>query len=73
MGLLNAEDLGERDHLTREWRDHKLQELNFVGVVVRWTPIPGKPVYPKVHSFLHALFGSWKQEHYDVAMPHTRP
>ena len=32
--LLNAEDPKERDELTRQWRDHKLQELNFVGIVV---------------------------------------
>lgn len=32
--LLNAADKDERDKLTGQWRDHKLQELNFVGVVV---------------------------------------
>lgn len=31
--LLNAEPGEEQDSLTRQWRDHKLQELNFVGVV----------------------------------------
>ncbi|TIA29419.1 hypothetical protein D6C79_09945 [Aureobasidium pullulans] len=31
--LLNAADKDERDKLTGQWRDHKLQELNFVGVV----------------------------------------
>jgi len=32
--LLNTEDKAERDELTRQWRDHKLEELNFVGIVV---------------------------------------
>ncbi|KAH7073145.1 hypothetical protein BKA63DRAFT_417148 [Paraphoma chrysanthemicola] len=31
--LLNAEDEGEKDHLTKLWRDNKLSELSFVGVV----------------------------------------
>nr|POF27671.1 hypothetical protein CFP56_71480 [Quercus suber] len=31
--LLIAEDEEERDRLTEQWRDHKLQELNFVGIV----------------------------------------
>ncbi|KAF1994457.1 hypothetical protein P154DRAFT_31965 [Amniculicola lignicola CBS 123094] len=31
--LLNAEDEEERDRLTEKWRDNRLQELNFVGVV----------------------------------------
>jgi hypothetical protein len=33
--LINTEDRRERDHLTEIWRDNKLSELNFVGVVVR--------------------------------------
>ena len=32
--LLNAEDGDEQDKLTARWRDNKLSELNFVGVVV---------------------------------------
>lgn len=32
--LLNTEDEDERDDLTILWRDNKLSELNFVGVVV---------------------------------------
>jgi hypothetical protein len=32
--LLNTEDSKERDDLTVRWRDNKLSELNFVGVVV---------------------------------------
>ncbi|CAJ2510364.1 Uu.00g050670.m01.CDS01 [Anthostomella pinea] len=31
--ILNTEDPEERDELTRTWRNHKLEELNFVGVV----------------------------------------
>lgn len=33
--ILNTEDSDERDDLTVRWRDNKLSELNFVGVVVR--------------------------------------
>lgn len=32
--LLNAESEEERDELTARWRDNKLSELSFVGVVV---------------------------------------
>ena len=32
--LLNAETEDERNELTAKWRDNKLSELNFVGVVV---------------------------------------
>lgn len=32
--LLNAEDPEERDRLTERWRDNRLDELSFVGVVV---------------------------------------
>ena len=32
--LLNTEDEEKRDELTVRWRDHKLSELSFVGVVV---------------------------------------
>jgi hypothetical protein len=32
--ILNTEDQDERDDLTVRWRDNKLSELNFVGVVV---------------------------------------
>jgi len=31
--LLTAETKKERDELTKQWRDHKLAELNFIGVV----------------------------------------
>lgn len=33
--LLNAQTEEERDELTARWRDNKLSELSFVGVVVR--------------------------------------
>jgi hypothetical protein len=33
--LLNTDDQRERDDLVEIWRDNKLSELNFVGVVVR--------------------------------------
>lgn len=33
--MLNAEDELERDDFTRNWRDHKIEELRFVGTVVR--------------------------------------
>jgi hypothetical protein len=33
--LLNTEDEEERNKLTMTWRDNKLSELSFVGVVVR--------------------------------------
>jgi hypothetical protein len=33
--LLNTSDAEERDELTTRWRDNKLRELSFVGVVVR--------------------------------------
>lgn len=32
--LLNTEDRAERDRLTEKWRDNRLNELSFVGVVV---------------------------------------
>lgn len=35
LDLLNCPEKHERDRLTEQWRDHKLKELNFVGVVVR--------------------------------------
>lgn len=34
MILLNSTDAEEQDHLTKQWRDHKLNELSFIGVVV---------------------------------------
>lgn len=35
--LLNEDDPEEKDRLTEQWRDHKLAELNFIGVVVSYT------------------------------------
>ncbi len=37
--LLNARDEKERDELTKRWKDNKLSELSFVGIVVRSTCI----------------------------------
>ena len=37
MILLNCENQEEQDNLTRQWRDHKLNELSFIGVVVSLT------------------------------------
>lgn len=34
FALLNAETEERRDELTEKWRDHKLEELNFIGIVV---------------------------------------
>ncbi|KAF2667535.1 hypothetical protein BT63DRAFT_426397 [Microthyrium microscopicum] len=33
FALLNADTSEERDKLTEKWVDHKLQELNFIGIV----------------------------------------
>lgn len=33
--IVNTEDEKERNYLTEQWRTHKLEELNFVGIVVR--------------------------------------
>lgn len=37
--LLNEDDPEEQDRLTEQWRDHKLQELNFIGVVASRTDV----------------------------------
>lgn len=34
--ILNTEDEEERDRLTEKWQSHKLEELSFVGIVVRF-------------------------------------
>lgn len=33
--IINTEDEEERDRLTEKWQEHKLEELSFVGIVVR--------------------------------------
>lgn len=33
--LLNAQDPAERDMLTEKWKQNRLDELNFTGIVVR--------------------------------------
>lgn len=43
--LLNTEDEKEKDDLTKLWRDNKLSELSFVGVVVG----PGRRIVPTSH------------------------
>lgn len=44
--MLNSDSNEQRDQLTREWRDHKVEELNFVGTVVgaRLIPFFSRPV-----------------------------
>jgi hypothetical protein len=42
--LLNCPDEKERDRLTLQWRDHKLEELNFVGIVVSRSTFRGDSV-----------------------------
>lgn len=32
--MVSTEDKDDRDELTRNWRDHKIEELSFVGTVV---------------------------------------
>lgn len=32
--ILNTPDEREKDALTQQWREHKLEELNFIGIVV---------------------------------------
>lgn len=53
--LLNTEDERERDTLTVRWRDHKLSELSFVGVVVR--------LVNAWHSTDHGLLVGFEQRH----------
>lgn len=36
--IINTQDEQERDNLTERWRDHKLEELNFIGIVVGNNP-----------------------------------
>jgi hypothetical protein len=52
--LLNTEDEDERNELTTRWRDNKLSELSFVGVVVRTGSLHfvsrGGPSYLGIHS-----------------------
>ncbi|KAL1600766.1 hypothetical protein SLS60_007154 [Paraconiothyrium brasiliense] len=39
MILLNSTDAEEQENLTRQWRDHKLEELSFIGVVSPLTAV----------------------------------
>lgn len=36
--IINTHDEEERDRLTEKWQAHKLEELNFVGIVVSLRP-----------------------------------
>jgi hypothetical protein len=75
MILLNCENEEERDKLTMQWRDHKLNELSFIGVVVRLTKywhehcpgkvLSGSEAYGSYQSPLTAVClvstGSWPE------------
>ena len=37
--LLNVDDKDEKDRLTEKWATHKMEELNFIGTVVRISPV----------------------------------
>lgn len=42
--FLNAETETKKDELTKKWRDNKIEELNFVGIVVgSLSPLLGRP------------------------------
>ena len=58
--LLNTEDEDDRDELTIKWRDNKLSELNFVGVVVRIQcafPLSRDPKRGILHKIRVPIFG----------------
>ncbi|CAG5155405.1 uncharacterized protein ALTATR162_LOCUS3646 [Alternaria atra] len=61
--LLNTHDRSERDELVKKWRDNKLSELNFVGVVVSTASICDSAPLTIVESALLAgvltSTGSW--------------
>ncbi|KAI4640543.1 uncharacterized protein J4E79_011813 [Alternaria viburni] len=61
--LLNTHDQSERDELVEKWRDNKLSELNFVGVVVSTVSIDDAAPLTMVKSALLAgvltSTGSW--------------
>jgi hypothetical protein len=61
--LLNTHDRSERDELVKKWRDNKLSELNFVGVVVSTASICNSAPLTIVESALLAgvltSTGSW--------------
>ncbi|KAM0189084.1 hypothetical protein ACHAPI_010229 [Fusarium lateritium] len=37
--MLNEDDKEKKDEMTKNWRNHKLEELNFVGTLVGYTPV----------------------------------
>jgi hypothetical protein len=61
--LLNTYNLSERDELVKRWRDDKLNELNFVGVVVSIASISATALLTMIKSALLAgvltSTGSW--------------
>jgi hypothetical protein len=61
--LINTHDESERNGLVETWRDNKLSELNFVGVVVRTASIDGAALLTTIKAALLAgvltSTGSW--------------
>lgn len=51
--LLNTHDEKERDRLTERWKDNKLQELNFVGIVVSEIYTLHNSMLPPCTKILH--------------------
>ncbi|KAF2249436.1 hypothetical protein BU26DRAFT_484840 [Trematosphaeria pertusa] len=67
MVLLNCPDPDERDKLTMQWRDHKLNELSFIGVTSpltavclvstgSWPEISSKPWFIKAIWYCGIVF-----------------
>ncbi|KAF2686088.1 hypothetical protein K458DRAFT_441723 [Lentithecium fluviatile CBS 122367] len=67
MILLNCDSAEERDKLTMQWRDHKLNELSFIGVVSpltavclvstgSWPEISAKPWYIRAIWYCGIIF-----------------
>jgi len=52
FALLNEDSEEERDRLTKRWVDHKLEELNFVGIVVSSYSLTCTPQTEGVHTVL---------------------
>lgn len=55
--LLNTEDESEKDDLTVRWRDNRLSELNFVGIVVRTQSVALGVLYGIFCSFRLEITG----------------
>lgn len=52
FALLNEDSEEERDRLTKRWVDHKLEELNFVGIVVSTYPLTCIPQTEGINTVL---------------------